>query len=109
MDGPAFWKENDCLEYLRNKKRYFMFDLGDETVDTMLTTIANLIAFIKNNWSKREREIIDLYEKFRKQDNVAKKYNISQQAVSNALKRAQWQIVRESEGTILRVLRTYPQ
>lgn len=109
MDGPAFWKANDYLEYIKKKKKYFKFDFGSEPTDMMLTTIANLVAHIKNNWSKREKEIIDLYEKTRKQEDVAKKYNISQQAVSDALKRAHWQIVRESEETLLKVLRTYPR
>ncbi len=109
IDGPAFWKANDCLEDIKKEKRYFKFEFGSESTDAMLTTIANLVTHIKNSWSKSEKEIIDLYEKTKKQEDVAKKYNVSQQAVSNALKRSNWQIVRESEEIIIKVLKTYPR
>ncbi|HDO19342.1 MAG TPA: hypothetical protein ENG74_01300 [Thermoplasmatales archaeon] len=107
MDGPAFWKANEYLEYIKKRKLYFKFDFGNNVIDNMLTTIANLVAFIKYDWSEREKEIIDLYEKTKRQEIVAKEFNISQQSVSDALKRAHWQIVRESEEVILKVLRSY--
>jgi len=107
MDGPAFWKADKYLERLKREKKNIMFDLGNKTIDIMLTTIANLIAYMKSNWTEKELEIIHLYEKYGNQMKVAKECGISQQAVSNALKRAHWKIVRESEEKILKVLEKY--
>jgi len=107
MDGPAFWKANKYLEEIKKKKKYVVINMGNETIDALITAVANLVAYIKNTWTSRELEIIRLYEKCRNQKKVAEKYGISQQAVSDALKRAYWQIVRDSEDTILKILEKY--
>lgn len=107
MDGQAFWDADKYLEMIKNKKLYFYFDFGNKLIDETLTSMANLIAILKNKWSQKEREIISQYEKFNNQEIVAKKYKISQQSVSNALKRSHWHEIRSSEAIILKVLGSY--
>lgn len=107
MDGQAFWDADKYLEIIKNKRLYFYFDFGNKLIDETLTSMANLIAILKNKWSQKEREIISQYEKFNNQEIVAKKYKISQQSVSNALKRSHWHEIRSSEAIILKVLGSY--
>lgn len=108
MDGPAFWKANEHLENIKRKKMTFLFDLGNERIDGLLTATANLIACIKEGWTERERELISQYEELGKQEMVAERYQVSQQAVSSALRRARWKEINAAEETILRVMDSYP-
>jgi len=109
MDGPAFWKADTYLESIKKERKYFYFDFGDELLDRMIASMANLLAHLKNRWSEKEKAVIALYEKHGRQVEVAEKYGATQQGISDALKRSYWREIRESEKIILKVLQSYPR
>jgi hypothetical protein len=100
MDGPAFWKANKYLEGIKKENKYIHFDLKDPRIDSLITTVANLVASRKYEWTETEKKIIETYEIYNKQIQVAKKHQIRQQSVSNALIRAHLKEIRASEEII---------
>ncbi|MFO8132475.1 MAG: SatD family protein [Thermoplasmatota archaeon] len=118
IDGAAFKRADSHLEKLKKKARqtvrntkkpfdYFYFDLGKKSLDREITTIANLTAIIKYSHWKGKKDIIYSYEKRGKQEAVAQKLDITQQAVSKALRRAHWKEVRDAEKLINELLMRY--
>jgi hypothetical protein len=107
MDGPGFWKAGEFLLDLKKKKRYVHYDLGDEKFNNLINALTNLIIRIKYEWTDRELTMIKLYEKQGNQNEVAKILGISQQSVSDALRRSYWEGIREAETTVIDTLRNY--
>ena len=67
----------------------------------------NLIFFLRKKWSKKQYEIIKEYEKVGSQYEVAKALSVTQQAVSNILKRSIWKEIKNIEEDLNRVLHLY--
>lgn len=107
MDGEAFWKADDHLESIKKERKYFYFDFGNELLDEVISSMTSLLAHLKSRWSEKERMIIVLYEKYGNQMDAAEKCGITQQGVSDALKRSYWREIRENEKIIEKVLKSY--
>ncbi len=102
MDGPAFHRAAELLELCKKRDSYYSFQLKSNLTpyDQCLSEMANLTALIMKSWSQRQRTIIRLYTECEKQEIVANKLDITQQAVSDALRSAYWRQVMEAHNLI---------
>jgi predicted DNA-binding protein YlxM (UPF0122 family) len=109
MDGPAFHKASDALKYLKGSRFIFRSSTGDEILDKAVAGEINLIFFFKNGWSSRQRRILREYMNTGKQDMVAKSLDITQQAVSKAIKRSMWKEISGIEDDLNHLLQNHPK
>lgn len=104
MDGAAFHLASDLMKKAKRKKKYFIFNIGSPTstgrFNEWLTEVGNLVSALTSAWSDHQRSVVMNYEKFKNQERVARKLRITQQAVSDALKRANWELVNEAQRLI---------
>jgi hypothetical protein len=108
MDGPAFHLASKLLGEAKQRKYIYFFDMGlskkQESINEWLTVTANLAETIVSQRSRRQREIVALYDELGVQEEVAGRLGITQQAVSDALLHANWNAVNEAERVIDRAL-----
>ncbi len=100
LDGEVFWKASKAIEILKSQKRLFRFEINDGYND-VISSLGNLILELKYEWTSREREIIELYKAYNNQIKVAKKLKISQQSVSDGLRRAKFKLIKEAEKSLI--------
>ncbi|MDP2899185.1 MAG: SatD family protein [bacterium] len=106
MDGPAFHAAADLLAKAKTDNLYYYFKLGFEfsEIDPWLTEIASLLHIIRSGWSDRQRRVANLYVKLGSQEAVADRLRITQQAVSDVLRRAHRRELKRAEDLIAEVL-----
>ena len=109
MDGPAFHKASDLMHTLKKSKLMFDMSVGDKVVDTTISGQINLILLLKRNWSVKQHQIVEEYERTKNQYEVAKKLGITQQAVSKTLKRSMWKELKSIEENLNYILSEYTQ
>jgi len=107
MDGPAFHTAADMIKQAKKKNLYYCFDLGHEftQLNLLLNELPNLVHILRSSWSKHQRRVVQLYQKFGTQKAVAKQLGITQQAVSDALRQAHWKELKQAEDIIDQVLK----
>ncbi len=100
MDGPAFHIAANLIEQGKKKDKYYMFYVGPQEsagkFNDWLIEVSNLASVLCRMWSHHQLNIIMKYEKFGKQEIVAGKLGITQQAVSDALKKANWKSIKRA-------------
>jgi DNA-binding transcriptional LysR family regulator len=109
MDGPAFHRASDIIKDLKGLRLMCRFSTGDEIVDKVVAGEINLIFIIKRRWSSRQRRILREYSNTGTQDMVAKTLDITQQAVSKAIKRSMWKEISGIEDDLNHVLQNHPE
>lgn len=97
MDGPAFHKASERMKLLKKSKTLFDIVTYNETIDGSLIIMINLMLLYKERWTKKQRQIIEEYEKTLNQKKVALKYNITQQAVSKVINNTKWKYIKDLE------------
>jgi hypothetical protein len=107
MDGPAIHKATDKIMEL--KKSNFLFDIDTENsiVDPLLKGQINLLMFYKTRWTARENQIAENYAIYKKQTLVAQKLSITQQAVSDSLRKIKWEEIHLMEEELNHVLKLF--
>jgi len=105
MDGPAFHIAANLIENIRHEKSLYQFKIsGDSSINLLLNNLTKLIQVVRSNWTEHQRDLFDLYMENKNQKAVAKEYNITQQAVSAALKKTHWQVINIAEESIDTIL-----
>lgn len=107
MDGPAFHQADSLLDELERSSLLFEMQTGQERLDLAVSDEINLLLTIRQQWTDRQREIINCYEQNENQYDVADRLDISQQAVSSTLQQASWSTIRHIEERLSRVLEEY--
>lgn len=109
MDGPAFYKASEVMEEL--KKTNLMFDMvvGDTVIDTAISNQINLILLLKKDWTERQHQIVQDYEKTGNQYETAKNLNITQQSISKTLSRLMWSEIKIIEEKLNYIINNYAQ
>jgi hypothetical protein len=105
MDGPAFHKAASMMSSLKESKSTFTMSVYNKDLDKFIVDVANHIISLRQKWTIKQRNIIKEYEKTGKQKKVADKYNISQQAVSNHIKNAQWKEINTIETSLTNIMK----
>jgi hypothetical protein len=84
----------------------YIFDLGDDVpFNAVLTEMASLVHTFRSLWSDHQNKVIRLYRELGRQKRVAERLGITQQAVSDILKRAHWKEIKRAERLIEGVLK----
>ena len=106
MDGSAFHEASGLIQNAKKKNLSYCFELNLKysQFSEAVTELANLIHIMKCGWSNHQLDVVRLYEKLQKQELVAEKLDITQQAVSEALKKAHWREIKRAEKTIEKIL-----
>ncbi|MFO7966277.1 MAG: SatD family protein [Archaeoglobaceae archaeon] len=109
MDGPAFYKASEIMGDL--KKSNLMFDMmvGDTVIDTAISNQINLILLLKKDWTQRQHQIVQDYEKTGNQYETAKNLNITQQSISKTLSRLMWSEIKIIEEKLNYIINNYAQ
>jgi hypothetical protein len=104
--GRLVDKARHLLGKARTKGWCYVFDLGEDTpFNPVLTEMTSLVHAFRNMWSDHQNKVILLYKELGKQKHVAERLGITQQAVSDILKRAHWREIKRAEKLIDRLLR----
>ena len=101
LDGEVFWNASKAMNELKKSKRYIRIITKHNQNDEILTSFADILAELKYDWTEKEREIIEFYDIFINQNKVARKLHISQQSVSDGLRRAKYNQIRNAEKTLI--------
>lgn len=98
MDGPAYHRAAAALQRARDSARPFTLGLAHvaSADGDVFESLAMLHERIMHGWSPREAETVRLYHEFGQQTAVAERLGITQQAVSDALRRAAEKELRET-------------
>ncbi|MBY9001220.1 MAG: hypothetical protein KGD64_09920 [Candidatus Heimdallarchaeota archaeon] len=100
LDGEVFWKASIEIDKLKEKKRYFSVITGQRE-DPIMSSLADIISELKYEWTPKEKEINHLYDLMKNQNEVATKLGISQQSVSDGLRRSKYKQIRKAEQTLI--------
>lgn len=107
MDGPAFHKAAQAVNDLKKTALLFSLFSADEILDRALQGEINLMLFIRDERTLKQRQIIKEYERLKNQQDVAKKLGISQQYVSLVLSHSQWKMLKDLEDELNMSLQRY--
>lgn len=110
MRGSAFYRARAALEECKNAHGTIRLRLQGETTpyEKVLNGTLKLIEVIEDDWTDRQREIVDYYRLQDKQsyENVGHAFNISKQAVSKTIKSSNLQAIMEAEKQIQEALQS---
>lgn len=104
MDGPAFHNASTMMKLLKKSQTFFDMVTYNKTIDGSLIIMINLMLLYKERWTKKQRQIIEEYEKTLNQKKVALKYNITQQAVSKVINNTKWKNIRDLENELNQII-----
>ncbi|MFC3958523.1 SatD family protein [Halovivax cerinus] len=106
MDGEAFHRATELLESVERDGLRFGLDTGTRPLDTAVADEVNLLLAHRESWTDRQREVVTRYERASTQRAVADDLGISQQAVSNTLRSAEWPLIETIETRLRETLET---
>lgn len=92
MDGPAFHRADELVSEAKAHDMYANFDTHNpESVDTLAANNINLLVRQRSELTSKQVEILTAYESHGTQKAVAAQLGVSQQAISNTLRRIDYQ------------------
>ncbi len=106
MDGEAFHRASERLEEIEDDPLSFDL-LIDDAVGRAIADEINLLLRRREEWTDRQREVIEVRRKVDTQAAAAERLDVTQQAVSNVLSGADWPLVETVEGRLRETLREY--
>jgi len=109
MDGTAFHKAAECMDGLERDGLFFRIDALQPLLDKCVSGYVNLLYLYKMRWSDRQFETVSMYRTTRNQADVAEQLGVSQQSVSNVLRRSRWSEMNLLENQLKEVLQGYRQ
>lgn len=102
MDGPAFHEADDLLGNVKQADRYVGLSVSD-TEEWLVRLLANqmdLIFMWKDGWTPHQAEVMRLYRELGTMAAVATRIDVSVQAVSQTIQRADSQTVLAIEDDL---------
>lgn len=109
MDGPAFHRAAGMMDGLKRSRLLFDMETGDPVADPLIAGAVNLLLFAREDWTEREREVQGMYRDGKSQEEIAGSLGITQQAVSQALRRIRWGETALLEASLDGALRKYEE
>lgn len=102
MDGTAFHRAREAIEKAQENRTDLAVKSGEESADKVINTILSLLFVLKEDWTKRQLEIINYYRERNDSTHksVADHFGISQPAVSRIFERAQFEVILEAEEVV---------
>lgn len=108
-DGPAYYNAREMIEdlkVLKNKTEEYNIKIKtDDEVDVLLNTIFSLLFVIKNKWSDKQRNyVFHWYYYDLIQIELASIFNVTQGAVQQSLKKANYKKYKNALDVVENVL-----
>ncbi len=99
MYGPAFYRAREAIEVAKGEDVHIYFKTGDDEADFELNTVLELLGYIRDGWTDRQREIIDFIDTHREslQKEVAKELRVSEAMISKTIRNTGYEKVRKGE------------
>ncbi len=107
ISGKSLWKANDLITFTRKNKLLFSLSLPDEYLQTSLHCVCNLILEQKSTWKTTSWNINKYYQKNYTQQKIADTLSISQQYVSQSIKKHKIHFIRNIQNDILNAIKKY--
>jgi len=85
MDGTAFHRANDAVNRAKKKKLFLLCNSGDAANDMLINSIFLLMNSIKTRWNENNYERYWNYKSLGTFEKVAKKENVSPQAIWDSM------------------------
>jgi len=104
IDGPAFDTAAELLYRARKEDRFLVIRDDPTGIDPLANVIFLLLYRDLQRWTERQCEVVRLYRRFGRQQDVARHLGVSQQAVSSSLAAARWKDLAETEAVLGAVL-----
>lgn len=100
-DGPAYYNARNAVEQLKhNSLADVRISSQNEKSDLLLNTIFSLLYTLKNKWTERQREVVYRTYHTGKQWKTAESLDITQSAVQQILKRADYNCYKQTLETL---------
>lgn len=100
MDGPGFAKAADELEKIESTGTTFSIKGLSQKTDNLITAGINMIDVIRNNWTERRVEVLELYREHGSQQDVATMLGVTRQTINSHINDASVERVEHAESTI---------
>jgi hypothetical protein len=100
MDGPAFHRASEALNYLKRKKQIFCCKTENETSDLLMNTIFNLMSAIKGKWNILTFNRYWKYKELGTLEKVAMDEKVSPQAIWDSMHNMRVMEVLEAENNV---------
>lgn len=98
-NGSAFVNSGRNLDKLKSEKINLGIHSANEDFDETMNLVFSWLSLVTDNWSIVSAEIMDIFlqDSALNQEDVAKKLNITQSSVSQRLKRANYDLITETD------------
>ncbi len=101
MDGPGFHWAAEGISRARAADEVYSFRLGgSDALDRLVTALANTLQVLYDDLSDHQRRVIAAYERAGTQAAAAKLLDITQQAVSDALRASRYRHLERGQNVI---------
>ncbi|SNT12150.1 SatD family (SatD) [Anaerovirgula multivorans] len=105
MNGQVFLNARSALEKLKNKKNYCVsLHSSKDELNKTFNLVYRLIDAIVNDWSDKQWEAIQLYDKVKSYESGAEKLGIRKSSFHQRCSAAKWDIIKESETELAHIL-----
>lgn len=104
-DGPAYWYARKMVEKAKYKKPSICL-FSNSPEDELINSLILFVETSTNSQTKKQQEVVKLYNQFGSQYKVAEKLNISQSAVSGTLQKAFFKEIKSSIDSISEFLKS---
>ena len=110
LDGPVYHRAREMIKKAKRKKPSICYSFGPENhsavskADKLINSLLYFIESTINNRTKRQKEVVELYNKYTSQQKVAADLEIAQSTVSEILAKAFYSEVEQAEKNISRYL-----
>ncbi len=107
MDGPAFHRANDAVNRAKKKKLFLLCSSGNEANDLLLNNIFLLMNSIKSRWNENNYERYWNYKSLGTFDKVAKKENVSPQAIWDSMQNMRALDIINAENELMKYFENF--
>ena len=104
MDGEAFHRASEALQYAKKKKRQIFYKSDQEQLDILVNAVFMLMHAIKSRWNQGNYERYWRYKELGTYEKVADYENVSTQAIWDSLQNIRASEILQSEQAIIEYL-----
>jgi len=109
MDGAAFLVAAYNIAELKKTRRLVRFQVDDKMTDPLIDGGINLLLWRRNSWTSHTRNVINDFVILKSEKEVAKKYQVTSQAISDVLTRVKWKDMERIEHDLNAALSQYSE
>lgn len=109
MDGAAFLVATYNIILLKKTRRLVRFQVANKMTDSLIDGEINLLLWRRNSWTSHTRKVVNDFLILKSEKEVAKKYEVTSQAISDVLTRVKWKDMVKIENDLNAALSEYSE